>query len=284
MSAWTIIAILSCLCLLPLMWAIAPRANASEVSAASADMSHYRAQIGEIERQKTLGGMAEKEAESAKAEAGRRLIASKPGASAVLDANGLRRLTIGLSIILLVAVPTIAASIYARLGQPTLDDVPLSQRRADDPELFKAADLLVDLEAKIMVNPDDGAAHDTLAPIYMRLGRFEDAGKSYKVASRVLGETPDRLSGQAEAIVSAQKGAVTPEARVLFAKVLSIDPANGPARFYGAMALKQEGRKADAAEIWQALWLETPDPGLRRIIAAELREVGSAPPETVTKP
>ncbi len=71
---------------------------------------------------------------------------------------------------------------------------------------------------------------------------------------------------------------MTPQARQLFAKALERDPRNGAALFYGAMALKQDGRKEEAAGIWQNLWSSTPEPRLREIIEAELKEVGAAPP------
>ncbi len=283
MSAWTIIGLMSCVALMGLMLALAPRRAGAEVSAAAADSDHYQAQIDEIERLKKLGALGEREAESARIEAARRLIATRPEAAEGWSQEAQRRLRIGLSVAFLIIVPAISAGIYNRFGNPTLGDVPLSERRAEEPQLFAALDALTNLEARIAVNPDDGEAQDTLATIYMQLGRYGEAARAYQAATRILGETPARLSGRAEAIVSSENGIVTPEARVLFARALELDPAYGAARFYGGMALKQDGRKAEAAAIWQALWLDTPDEGLRKVIEAQLREVGSAPPGKTTQ-
>jgi cytochrome c-type biogenesis protein CcmH len=283
MSAWTIIAILSCLCLLPLMWAIAPRPGAADVTAASADTHHYRAQIDEIARLEAQGALGLSEAESARLEAARRLIAAKPDNAAKLTPEVTRRLSVALSILLLAGVPAIAAPLYFRFGQPSLPDMPLVERRAEDPDSFRALDMQVEIEAAIGVNPDDGPAQERAARIYMQLGRFGDASRAFGAATRILGETPERLSGRALAIVYSENGVVSPEARQFFARALALDPANGAARFYGGMALKQDGRKEEAAAIWQSLWLDTPEADLRKVIEAQLAEIGSALPQSTPK-
>jgi cytochrome c-type biogenesis protein CcmH len=274
MSAWTIIAVLSCLCLLPLMWAIAPRSRASGMTAAGADAAHYEAQIAEIGRLEKDGAIGPVEAESARAEAARRLIASGPRGLASPSRRDAQRLAVGASLALLVGVPTIAGLAYARYGQPTLGDMPLAERRLEEPDMYKALDFIAEIETRIGVNPDDGEAQETAARIYMQIGRHGDAARAYEATIRILGESPERLSGRAEAIVSSENGAVTPEARRLFARALELDPTNGAARFYGALALKQDGRKAEAASIWRALLQETQAPELRKVIEAELAETG----------
>jgi cytochrome c-type biogenesis protein CcmH len=285
MSAWTIIAIASCLCLMPLMWALSLRGQSGSLSAAEADNDHYHAQIGEIERLRAAGTLSPKDAEAARIEAARRrLAAPNETAATTLDPQTAQRLRIGLSILFLVVVPSVAGLIYHRFGQPTLQDMSLATRKTEEPEVFRAIDVLNDLEARIGVNPDDGAAHDALGPIYMQLGRFGEAQRAYKAASRVLGDTPVRLAGQAEALVSSSNGRVEPEARLLFARVLELDPANGAARFYGGLALSQDGRKQEAAAIFQSLWNDTPDTELRKLIETQLSEIGSSPPGTKKQP
>jgi cytochrome c-type biogenesis protein CcmH len=284
MSAWMIVAIMCCFALMPLMLALGARASDRQMSAASADEAHYRAQLDEIERLQASGAIGGKEADGARIEAARRLISTPAKGASGLHPDIQRRVRVVLSLMFLVLLPAVTAGLYARLGQPTLPDVPLAERRADDPDLFRALDMLTGLQARLGVNPDDGEAHDTIAPILMQMARYGEAARSYKAAARILGESPARVSGQAEAIVSSENGQVTPEARALFARALELDPANGAARFYGGMALKQDGRTAEAAAIWQSLWTDTPDPNLRRIIADQLKEIGAAPPGAPAQP
>jgi cytochrome c-type biogenesis protein CcmH len=270
---------------MPLMWALSPRSSREGVSVAEADNDHYYAQIEEIERLRATGALSEKDSEAARIEAARRRLAAPHSVvTAGLDQAKAHRLRVGLSFFFLVAVPLIAGMVYHRFGQPTLGDMSLASRKLEEPEVFRAIDILNDLEARIGVNPDDGEAQDALGPIYMQLGRFGEALRAYKDAARVLGDTPARLAGQAEALVSSDNGRVEPEARQLFARVLELDPANGTARFYGGLALAQDGRKEEAAAIFQSLWTDTPDPGLRKLIESQLSEIGASPPGQKTQP
>ncbi|MEI9806122.1 MAG: hypothetical protein WDN48_19360 [Pseudolabrys sp.] len=48
--------------------------------------------------------------------------------------------------------------------------------------------LVVQVEEHLARNPDDGRAWDILAPVYMRLGRFDDAVRAWQNAIRVNGQ------------------------------------------------------------------------------------------------
>ena len=61
-------------------------------------------------------------------------------------------------------------------------------------------------------NPDDGRGWDVLAPVYFRLGEVGKSETAYRNAIRLLGETPQRLSGLGETMVTAAGGIVTADA------------------------------------------------------------------------
>jgi cytochrome c-type biogenesis protein CcmH len=69
---------------------------------------------------------------------------------------------------------------------------------------------------------------------------------------------PEDGSSQGEALVQAANGVVTPGARSLFAKVLTLDPGDPRARYFLAMAKDEDGDHAGAMADWIALIKSAP--------------------------
>ena len=63
-----------------------------------------------------------------------------------------------------------------------------------------------------------------IAPVYMRLERYEDAARAYSEALRLLGEDGARRAAYGEALVAAAGGVVTDNAREAFMKALADEP------------------------------------------------------------
>ena len=103
-----------------------PAANVKADPAAN-EAAFYKAQLEEIRRDVERGLLPQGEAESARAEAARRLIAtaSEP-AQAPPPA---RRTRLAAAVLIAVGLPAIAFSLYGRLGQPMLPDEPLASRK-----------------------------------------------------------------------------------------------------------------------------------------------------------
>ena len=109
-------------------------------------------------------------------------------------------------------------------------------------------ELVARAEAHLAANPDDGRGWDVLAPIYARLGRYDEAVTAYRNAIRLDGANGARESGLGEAVAGAAGGMVTAEARAAFSRALKLEPGQPKASFYLASALAQEGKVAEAAE------------------------------------
>ena len=69
------------------------------------------------------------------------------------------------------------------------------------------------VEAHLIANPDDGKGWAVIAPVYMRLGRYDDAAHAYSEALRLLGEDAMRRAAYGEALFAAAGGVVTADAR-----------------------------------------------------------------------
>ena len=61
---------------------------------------------------------------------------------------------------------------------------------------------MAQVEAHLEKNPDDGRGWEVVAPVYLRLGRFEDAVKARRNALRFNGANADREADLGEALMA----------------------------------------------------------------------------------
>ena len=98
----------------------------------------------------------------------------------------------------LVLLPLGAAALYLALGSPGLPDQPLAARAASRESIDREPDRAG--RGHLERNPDDGRGWEVIAPVYLRLGRFEDAVKARRNALRLKGETAEREAELGEAL------------------------------------------------------------------------------------
>ena len=248
---WLILAVMTGLAVLAALWPLAFRRTPAAGEAS--EVAFYRAQLAEIERDVERGQLPRDEAASARAEAGRRLIAAgatPPDPSSKSDSLRRRRAA---SALILIALPAIALGFYSYFGRPDLPDAPLAERKADtsSPEALEAA--IAKIEAHLASSPDDARGWAVLAPVYMRLGRFDDAVAAYRQLLRLKGESGELRAMYGEALVAAAGGVVNSDARVAFEKALADTPGLPMARFYLALAAEQDGDTKGATQSYEAL-------------------------------
>jgi len=252
-----------------------PTPGAKADSAAN-EAAFYKAQLAEIRRDVERGLLPQGEAESARAEAARRLIAAASGPSeAPLPA---RRTRLAAAVLIAVGLPAVAFLLYGRLGQPMLPDEPLASRKVTPQTDGGIEAAVAAVEARLIAKPDDGKGWAVIAPVYMRLERYADAAHAYAEALRILGEDPLRRAAYGEALVAAAGGVVTDEARQAFDRALTDQPGQPQARYYLALAAEQEGKKADAIRDYQSLLADSPpDAPWRSMVNAHLAALNGAP-------
>ena len=270
---WAAFALMTGAVVLAVLW---PLGRARGASARTPDVSFYRSQVEEIDRDLALGLLTPADAETAKAEAGRRLLrtADEP----VSDGKSRRGARFA-AIAALIAIPAISLSLYASLGSPALPDQPLATRVAERQGQFEVQSAIQKIEQHLAANPDDGRGWDILAPVYMKMGKYEDAARAFANANRVLGDTPERLTAQGEALVYAAQEQVTPQAQEIFNKVLDLQPGHPVAFFYLALAREQGGDAPGAIEAYTQLAQGTPpDAPWQPIVRARIAALGGTPP------
>ena len=254
MMLWLVMALMTAAAIFAVLWPLARRAPLR----AGSDVAVYRDQLDEIERDRTGGLIGEREAEAARVEVSRRLLAAADqSAPAPAEATRQwRRRAAALAALIL--LPLGAAGLYLRLGSPELANEPQSERREAAAEQRSIVELVGKVEAHLEQNPEDGRGWDVLGPVYMRLGRYDDAVRARKNALRLLGPTAEREADLGEALTGAQNGVVTAEAKEAFDRAVGLDPRDVRARYFLGLAAEQDGRPKEAAAVWRALLAEAP--------------------------
>lgn len=249
MVIWIILLAMTAAAVTVVLW---PLSRHSAVRGqADPNVQFYRDQIAEIERDRDRGVLLPTEAEAAKAEAGRRLLRAtglEDTASAAVGEPALRRRR-AVSTLALSVVPILAIAVYGAYGSPHIFDRPVATAPQQQAQTQDLATAVSQIETHLAQHPQDGRGWEVLAPVYIRMGRVDDAVKAYESALRILGEDADRLSNYGEAMVLAKNGLISTEAQAAFEKAVKLDAGAPKARFYLAQAAEQDGQveKAKAA-------------------------------------
>jgi cytochrome c-type biogenesis protein CcmH len=162
------------------------------------------------------------------------------------------------AVVAVVFLPLAAAGLYLALGSPSLPDQPLAARLAASRAGQSVDRLVAQVEAHLERNPDDGRGWEVIAPVYLRLGRFDDAVKARRNALRLNESTSEREVALGEALMLAADGVVTADAKAAFEKAAALDAGNAQARYFLGLSAEQDGNRSQAAEIWRALIAAAP--------------------------
>ena len=281
MTLWILAALMTGGALFAVLWPL-HRASVAGAARGGNDSAVYRDQLHEIERDLAAGSIGANEAQAARIEVSRRLLAAdqaetagigaaSDNAAAINQVRG-RKLSAALAMIVLTLG---AGGLYLALGSPNLPGQPLAERVAEAHGGANSVQaMFARVEAHLAQHPEDGRGWEVIAPVYMRLGRYADAAKARANALRLLGPTAERQADFGEALVAVENGTVTAQAKAAFDAALGLDAGNVTARFYEGLAAEQDGKPAEAAGIWRgmldaasetAAWVPTVREALARV-------------------
>lgn len=276
MLFWIVAALLTLLaCLAILVPMVRVRAYASADT--DHDLAVYQDQLAELERDVGRGVIGRTEAEQARAEVGRRIlrIAGEGRGNTPSKSSRRGRMVATMAVL---AVPLASWGIYAVTGSPNLPGQPLQARLDVNPADNSIEELVARAEGHLAANPEDGRGWDVLAPIYYRMGRYNDAVVAYRSAIRLQGSSVPRELGLGEAIAANAGGTITTEAQDALERALVLEPQNPQAQFLLATALAQEGKTAEASHAWQSMLAGLPaDSPWRGAIEQSLARLGERP-------
>ena len=281
---------------------------------ASHDMQVYRDQLREIEIDETRGILSAEEARGTKVEISRRLLAAADAEAAEAEAaTAPRAVSRVVAPVLIVASLAGAWTVYSRIGAPGYPDLPLEIRleriaeaRASRPdqaavEAMIAADPVApkaappDAEAQALIDrlaavleerPGEVQGQRLLARSLGALGLWSEAHQAQEKVIGILGDdvAATDLVEWAELMILAANGYVSPEAEAALGRALELDAFNPLGRYYTGLVLLQDGRPDETYRLWTALLRESsPDAPWIMPIQAQIGEVaalaGLPPPE-----
>jgi cytochrome c-type biogenesis protein CcmH len=254
MLFWSAAAILTIVCvaaaLLPLL-----RGAERSVASQSHDIEVYKDQLAEIARDKMAGVISAGDSETARTEVARRILKAS---SEAIDTSARHSQQLGWASALAIAalLPVLSWGAYSKLGAPGFGDQPIASRQTTSDDSIEG--LVAKAEAHLARNPDDGRGWDVLAPIYARMGRYDDAVRTYSRAIALNPPIAARESGFGEALTGAAGGKVTAEAKAAFERALALDAKEPKAQIFLAMGLVQAGKPAEARAALEAQLAASP--------------------------
>jgi cytochrome c-type biogenesis protein CcmH len=277
MMLWLVFAMMTAAAIFAALWPLSRRT----IAAGGSDIVVYRDQLQEIDRDRTAGLIGVAEADAARVEVSRRLIAAADAAETqapISETSQLRRRR-ATAIATLALLPVGVAALYLTIGSPQLPGDPLGPRLAAIHSDRSIDSLIAQVEKHLETNPNDARGYEVLAPVYLRLGRFADAVNARRRIVALEGENAEREADLGEALMVAANGIVTAEAKAAFDRAQALDQKNVKARFFTGLAAAQDGNREKAAEIWRGLLAEAPSGApWAETVREALAQTGAAPP------
>ncbi len=283
MLFWIVTGVLTLVVVATLAWALVA-GQVSDRPPAAYDLDVYRDQLKEVDRDLARGVVSEADAERARTEVSRRILAADAALQReeATDRSGKAGAVVaGVTALALIGG---TYAIYLQLGAPGYGDLALADRieaaqilRTDRPDQATAeatvpyapppADvppdyvaLVEQLRNAVQTRPEDVQGFALLSQAEARLGNFAAAhdAKSREIA--LIGDDADAedFSEYADLLILAAGGYVSPEAERMLERTLALDPADGPARYYFGLMMAQTGRPDTALRVWDQLLREGP--------------------------
>ncbi|MDA9865319.1 c-type cytochrome biogenesis protein CcmI [bacterium] len=300
MVFWIAACLIAAAVALPLLSALRG-AQGRVVSGAASDISVYRDQLTEVDRDLARGVLTEAEAEAVRTEVSRRLLEADSRAAAEGSETAGQLLPAAAMVAAMLAG---SAWLYTSYGAPGYPDLPMKDRIAEldaaaasrigqvEAETLAAAnmpnlppadprfqELMTQLRNTVEQRPDDLRGLALLAENEAKIGNFVAAREAQMRVLQLKGDTAneaDLLMG-IDIMVFGAGGYISPEAELLIRRLLAVSPESGAGRYYAGLTLAQNGRPDQAFPIWRRL-LETSPPQAPwvPVIQAEIAGVAEA--------
>jgi cytochrome c-type biogenesis protein CcmH len=270
MTLWFVFALMTAAAIFAVLW---PLSRGGRPQSEGSEAAVYRDQLAEIDRDVAAELIGSSEAEAARVEISRRLLAAADGQRDPPIASN-TRLRRSAAIMALVGLPVVAVALYLPLGSPRLSDFPLAERTRAPDAAQPLGNLVAQVEAHLEKNPTDGRGWNVLAPVLARLGRYDEAVRAYRNSIAYNGDSSERRADLGEALAAAAGGVVTSEAKAEFERAVALNADEVKASYFLGLAAEQDGRGNEATSIWRGMLAKAPpDAPWRPLVQAALARV-----------
>lgn len=274
MSFWIGAGVLGVLAALLVLWT-ARRGADAVVDVEDADAR----ELDELDRLRERGLIDADAHRLARAEAGRRLLASRP------RDEERRSATWEGPVVLTGAGATVAAAlaVYWLTGSPGMADQPRAARVenwAAQIDTLNPEQIAAVAESAAREAPGDAEAQGFLGRARMEAGDPIGAASAFRRALAEGPETAELWGRLGEALTLAGEGRIGADAEAAFARALALDPTAQPPRYFLGQAALDRGDRARAAELWAPLIAALPADDPRRaplLDALSEAEAGATP-------
>ena len=276
---------------------VIPLLRSADPVVENTDITIYKGQLAEIERDVAREVIAAEEAEATRIEIARRLIAADKAKTAQIASAAPSR---WMAAVVLCILLGIAFATYWSIGAPGYPDMPLAERlatsermranRPDQAALEAAApsppkidvpgdyaEAIAELREIAPTRPEDQQAWELLAFHESRLGNFSAAKEAAQRVIAIKGDAAT-LADQSlllDLMVAAANGFVSPESETLANQILTKSPGNIPALYHVGALYDQTDRPDIAFELWRRI-VEGGDPNNFHVATARAQIVSAA--------
>lgn len=279
-----ILAAVTLLVLAALLWPLL-RPRSLDVGRRAHTLAVHRDQLMEVERDLQRQLLTETQAEAARTEIHRRILAAERADSAPV-ATGSPGPRLAAVAVVSAGVPVLSILIYLTIGAPL---TPVGAPRGAAPSAAVAdpaiphevAQMVDRLAERLKREPNDAEGWAMLARSYSMMGRHVEAAEAHGKLAALRNNDPAIIAVQAEELIVAAQGTVTPEALALLLKAQAGDPSDPRLRFYLGLAQAQIGDVAGAQRLWLELERDAPPeaqwlPGLKDQIQRAAEDLGQS--------
>ncbi|ARE39696.1 hypothetical protein RGUI_1555 [Rhodovulum sp. P5] len=277
------------------------RGRSGDEPAAAYDLRVYREQLQEVERDLARGVITEDEAARIRTEVSRRVLEADRKLKAQQNGGKAPQMTsLVAGTVVLTALIGGTWIVYTGTGMPGYADQPLKQRMAEaahlretrpsqaraeaeappipgiDPPSPEHLELVEKLRAVVAERQDDLRGFLLLARNEAALGNFAAAHKAQARAIELKNgrATAEDYATQADMMVLAAGGYVSPEAETVLERALNRNPREGIALYYWGLMHIQTGRPDIAFRVWRELLsISGPDDPWLTPVRREIREL-----------
>ena len=262
---WGLFALLVALALLI---TLPPLLRQPKAAGRATDLAVYRDQLKELEADLERGLISTAEAEAARNEIKRRILAASEPQTQSPSTAPSRPAAIAVGL----AVVAVSLGVYIALGRPTLPsrfyDAKTEQDASGNQMLAEINGMVERLAAKLKAEPNDPKGWRMLGWSYVQLGRVKEGIDALARAVTLDPGNAALRSQYGEALVQDADGTITPDVLAAFDEALKRDPKDPRARFYKGLSLVQSGKEKDALDLWLQIIHDAPAdaewlPGLR---------------------
>ena len=285
----------------------------------SSDMKVYRDQLSELDRDVARGTITAEDAGRARIEISRRLLdADKTASARAIPTEAPETISRVVMALCAIVIACSAFGLYWIMGSPDIPDlgrekrIEMSQEMRDNrptqavveadmppwlgPPVEAPADyleLIQGLRDAVSKHPDDARGLDLLAQHEAAIGNMIAAREAMAKLLDVKGEnaTADDYVRQADLMVNAAGGFISPDAELMLKNALQIQPDHQLARYYTGLMFAQNGRPDMGFRLWRGLLEEGSETAIwwtsvRSQIGSLAAHAGVdyTPPEAPTRP